>query len=124
MDKLGVFICSGCGIGDALDVDAVKAVAEEGGAKCAISHPWLCENEGLEAIRSAVADNSLDGILLAACSDRAKVSEFEGLTSDDGPAPAQGIIVFRVDGKLPGFVRLFWRLDGERDDYLGRIVVV
>jgi quinone-modifying oxidoreductase subunit QmoB len=92
MDKTGVFICSGCGIGDALDLDAVGSVADERGATTTLSHPCLCDDEGLEAIRSAVAENSLDSILVAACSDRAKAPEFDSLTTDDGPSLARVVL--------------------------------
>ncbi len=83
MDKLGVFLCSGCGIGDALDLDAVASAAGEHGAKFSLSHPCLCGEEGLTAVRQAVADNALDGLLMCACSERAKTAEFASLGADD-----------------------------------------
>ncbi len=85
MDKMGVFLCSGCGIGDAVDLEAVASVAGESGAGTTLTHPCLCNPEGLETIRKATQENELEGILLAACSERAKAQEFAGLTSDDGP---------------------------------------
>jgi len=85
MEKLGFFLCSGCGIGDALDLDAVTEVAGENGATSTLTHECLCAPEGLAAIRKAVADDELDGILIGACSERAKTKEFTSLTAD-GPA--------------------------------------
>ena len=85
MDKVGVFLCSGCGIGDALDLDAVAGVADENGAATTLTHPCLCEAAGLEAVRAAAEEQGLNGILLAACSDRAKVQEFAALPTDDRP---------------------------------------
>ena len=38
MDKLGVFLCTGCGIGDAIDVDAVIEAAD-GPRVCYHPHP-------------------------------------------------------------------------------------
>jgi len=85
MEKIGVILCSGCGIGDALDLDAVNSVATESGAAATLTHECLCAPEGLDAIRQVVADNELDGILIGACSERAKTEEFNSLTVD-GPA--------------------------------------
>ncbi len=82
MDKLGVFLCTGCGIGDALDVDEVISAANEKGCAAAVTHECLCNPEGLATIRSAVSDNALDGVLLAACSERAKATEFAPLTEE------------------------------------------
>jgi quinone-modifying oxidoreductase subunit QmoB len=83
MDRLGLFLCSGCGIGDALDFDAIGEVADECGAATTVTHECLCAQEGLDAIRGAVSENELDGILVAACSERAKAEEFARLTEDD-----------------------------------------
>jgi quinone-modifying oxidoreductase subunit QmoB len=85
MDKLGVFLCTGCGIGEAIDVDVVFEGAEETGCACTLTHECFCGSEGLEAIKNTVAENDLDGILVAACSERAKTQEFNSLTID-GPA--------------------------------------
>ena len=85
MDKVGVFLCTGCGIGDVLDVDEVIEAANEGGCACTLTHECLCAPEGLEAIKGAVSENDLNGILVAACSDRAKATEFTSLTTD-GPS--------------------------------------
>lgn len=82
MDKLGVFLCSGCGIGDALDLDAVIEVAEGNSAKATLTHECLCAPEGLDAIRAAVSENEIDGALICACSERAKIKEFAGLAGD------------------------------------------
>jgi len=85
MDKLGVFLCTGCGIGEAIGVDEVIEAADEHGCACTLTHECFCAPEGLEAIKSTVAENELDGILVAACSERAKTSEFAALTVD-GPS--------------------------------------
>ena len=84
MDKLGVFLCTGCGIGDAVDVDEVIDAADEHGCETTLTHECLCNPDGLAAIKGSVTDNDLDGILVAACSERAKTEEFMSLTVD-GP---------------------------------------
>ncbi len=85
MDKLGVFLCTGCGIGEAVDVDEVIEAANEHGCACTLTHECFCGPEGLEAIKSTVADNALNGILVAACTERVKTKEFAALTVD-GPS--------------------------------------
>ena len=85
MDKLGVFLCTGCGIGATVDADDVFEAANEHGCACTLAHECFCAPEGLEAIKSAIAENELNGILVAACSERAKTKEFNALTVD-GPS--------------------------------------
>ncbi|MCJ7754834.1 MAG: hydrogenase iron-sulfur subunit, partial [Thermoanaerobaculales bacterium] len=85
MDKVGVFLCSGCGIGEALDMDSVIEAANDVGCACTLTHECLCAPEGLDAIKGAISDNDLNGILVAACSERAKTTEFAALTTD-GPS--------------------------------------
>ena len=86
MEKLGVFLCSGCGIGEAVDLDAVAEVADEKGAATTLTHPCLCEADGLGTIRSTAETEELDGLLVCACSQRAKRREFENLSDDGMPA--------------------------------------
>jgi quinone-modifying oxidoreductase subunit QmoB len=85
MDKVGVFLCSGCGIGEALDMDSVIEAANDVGCAFTLTHECLCAPEGLDAIKGAISDNNLNGILVAACSERAKTTEFAALTTD-GPS--------------------------------------
>jgi quinone-modifying oxidoreductase subunit QmoB len=75
MDRNGVFLCTGCGIGEALDIDALTATASEGGRSC-VTHPCWCSPEGVAALRAAVTEGNLNGVLVAACSARAKTEEF------------------------------------------------
>ncbi len=82
MDKLGVFLCTGCGIGDALNIDEVIEAANEKGCTATLTHECLCAPEGLAAIRASVSENGLNGLLLAACSDRAKANEFAPLKAE------------------------------------------
>lgn len=71
MEKIGVFLCSGCGIGEALDMEALQGVAEEAGA-AAIVHPCLCSDEGVAAIHAAVETGEVDSLVLAGCSPRSQ----------------------------------------------------
>ncbi len=76
MQRLGVFLCSGCGIGEALDVSGLASLADELGAASCTTHPCLCAAEPVAAMRAAVESRELDGLLVAACSSRVKTDAF------------------------------------------------
>ncbi|MBN1652286.1 MAG: hydrogenase iron-sulfur subunit [Deltaproteobacteria bacterium] len=75
MDKIGIFLCSGCEIDSAIKLDGLQAVANENGISTTIN-PCLCSPEGVAAIRKAVDDGQINGVLIGACSPRAKSDEF------------------------------------------------
>ncbi|MCU0579671.1 MAG: hydrogenase iron-sulfur subunit [Desulfobacterota bacterium] len=76
--KLGVYICEGCGIGESLDIAALKKVAtKEFKAPVCKSHPWLCGAEGLEMIKADLTNEGVNTLSLVACSPRVKTDEFE-----------------------------------------------
>jgi quinone-modifying oxidoreductase subunit QmoB len=76
--KLGLYLCSGCGIGDAVDVPKLAAMAETYGkpAVCK-THSCLCGPEGIAAIRDDLAREGLNTLCLAACSPRAMTEVFD-----------------------------------------------
>ncbi len=76
--KLGVYICAGCGIGESLDIEALKKLAtKEFKAPICKSHPWLCGTEGLEMIKADMANEGVNTMSLVACSPRVKTNEFD-----------------------------------------------
>ena len=76
-EKFGAYICSGCGIGDALDVEGLAGIAtKEGKAAVCKTHACLCSEEGLALINGDISGEGLDGVVIAACSPRVKVEEF------------------------------------------------
>ena len=66
MDKVGVFLCTGCGIGQSLAADKLEALARESGAVQVASNPCLCGPEGVASVRAAVEGGAVDGLVLAA----------------------------------------------------------
>ncbi len=76
MERVGVFLCTGCDIGASLKADKLEALAKEGGALHWGASQCLCGPEGVSSIRSAVDSGKLDGVVLAACSQRHKQQEF------------------------------------------------
>jgi quinone-modifying oxidoreductase, subunit QmoB len=76
--KLGVYICAGCGIGESLDIEALKKVAtKEFKAPVCKSHPWLCGVEGVEMIKTDMAQEGVNTLSLVACSPRVKTEVFD-----------------------------------------------
>jgi len=83
--KIAVYICSGCGIGDALDIDRLGKVAtDESSVPICKTHPNLCSQEGVELIKKDMADEGANTLVLAACSHRVMVDvfNFEGCIVD------------------------------------------
>ncbi len=74
--KPEVYICTGCGIGEALDAERLSAMAEEEYGVSVTRHPILCGPEGLAALGQAGQGEDVQRIVIAACSPRAKTDEF------------------------------------------------
>ncbi len=75
--KLGIYICGGCGIGEAVDTaQLAKAAANAAkGAVCRV-HPYLCGSEGVGLIRQDLAAGAVTLPVIAACSPRMKTDIF------------------------------------------------
>jgi len=76
-EKVGVYICSGCGIGEVIDTEALKKAA--GGAAACQIHDYLCGPEGLALIRADLEGETpkVDRVVVAACSPRMKTDAFQ-----------------------------------------------
>ncbi len=72
--KYGVYICEGCGIGESLDVEALKGVAEEEGLT-AKTHPILCSREGGDFLKKEI-EGGVNTLVLCACSRRVNFDTF------------------------------------------------
>ena len=81
--KYGVYICTGCGIGDALDIEGLCGVPKEEGLGVK-THPFLCGKEGVELIKKDIADEGINTLVIAGCSRRVNfdVFDFEGCIVD------------------------------------------
>jgi len=78
--KYGVYICKGCGIGSAVNIDNVIKEA----AKTAKlppdkikTHDILCSPDGISMINKDIKDEGVNAITIAACSPRVKYEEFD-----------------------------------------------
>ena len=81
--KYGVYICTGCGIGDALIMDELCGVPEEEGLSVK-THPFLCSKEGVDLIEKDIADDGVNTLIIAGCSRRVNydVFKFDGCIVD------------------------------------------
>jgi quinone-modifying oxidoreductase subunit QmoB len=80
--KYGVYICAGCGIGDALDMKALCEIPEEEGVPVK-THPFLCGKDGVELIKKDI-EAGTNTLVIAACSRRVNfdVFRFDGCIVD------------------------------------------
>ena len=69
--KVGVYLCSGCGIGETLDFDQLVQVASKENKVpiCKVS-PWLCSEENVEMIKKDIESEKLNRVIIGACSQR------------------------------------------------------
>ena len=81
--KYGVYICTGCGIGDALDIEALSGVAEDEGLPVQ-THPMFCGKEGVDLLKKDIEENGINTLVLCACSRRVNfdVFTFDGCIVD------------------------------------------
>ena len=75
--KSGIYLCEGCGIADAIDVEALEALAT-GDLKTphCKRHAALCSEEGVALIAKDVADGTVNQTIIAACSPRVMTDRF------------------------------------------------
>ena len=75
--KSGIYLCQGCGIGDAVNVDELEQVAKsEFRIGHCVKHKALCSEDGLAAIKKDLGDGTVNGMVIAACSHRVMADKF------------------------------------------------
>jgi len=74
--KYSAYICTGCGIGDAIDTEALCGVASsEMGMECK-THQALCSADGRALIEGDINVNGVNTVVVGACSPRVMQDEF------------------------------------------------
>ena len=63
------YLCTGCGIGDALDVDGLKDAASDAGIAMN-DHACLCGAEGRSLIEKDITEKGVNTVVVGACSPR------------------------------------------------------
>lgn len=74
--KLAFYACTGCGIGDALNIEQLSKVAAKGKIPLCRSHSALCSQEGVELIKSDMEKEGVNTIFIGACSPRVMYDRF------------------------------------------------
>jgi len=75
--KLGTYICNGCGIAERLDCGQLAELASsEGKAAVVRQHPFLCSAAGVAEIHRDISEQGINQVIVAACSRRAKTAAF------------------------------------------------
>ena len=89
MQRIGVFICwCGSNIAGTVDVAAVaEAVRTEPGVVFSTDYQYMCSEGGQSAIRQAVRDYALTGIVVCACSPRMHEATFRKTAATAGLNP-------------------------------------
>ncbi len=82
--KYGVYICTGCEIGDALDIEKLCEVPKEEGFGNVKTHPFFCGKEGVELLKKDISAEGVNTLVIAACSRRVNfdVFRFDGCIVD------------------------------------------
>jgi len=72
--KIMTYICTGCDIGDSLDIEKLSGVATGMNVEVK-THDNLCSDDGVAVINADI-DGGVNTVVLAACSQRAKTDAF------------------------------------------------
>ncbi|MDR1885413.1 MAG: CoB--CoM heterodisulfide reductase iron-sulfur subunit A family protein [Synergistaceae bacterium] len=89
MQKIGVFVCwCGSNIAATVDVEAVaQASLSEPGVVFSTNYQYMCSEGGQSAIRNAIAEHGLTGIVVCACSPRMHEATFRKTAAVAGLNP-------------------------------------
>ncbi len=75
--KTAAYICSGCELGNRLDVAQLSKIAQKEGKMALVrEHAFLCNEEGVQMIRDDIEKEAVTHICIAACSRRSKTEAF------------------------------------------------
>jgi len=77
-NKTGVYICTGCEIGDNLNMEKVTGYIDEECSPAVMKqHPFLCSREGAEEIKKDIEGEGINKVCIAACSPRVMWDVFD-----------------------------------------------
>ncbi len=78
--KFGVYLCKGCGIGDAIDFESLtKVIKKEGKIQHIKEHDIMCSPEAREMVLEDIKPEGegINALVIAACSPRVKYEELD-----------------------------------------------
>jgi quinone-modifying oxidoreductase subunit QmoB len=81
--EYGVYICTGCGIGDALNIEELCNLPKEEGIPVK-THPVLCGKDGVDLIKKDIQEEGINTLVICACSRRVNfdIFKFDGCIVD------------------------------------------
>lgn len=75
--KTAVYLCTGCGIGDAIDIGPLSDIAaDEYKIGICRDHGFLCGTEGVSLIKKDIEEEGVNALIIAACSQRVNYDVF------------------------------------------------
>jgi quinone-modifying oxidoreductase subunit QmoB len=74
--KYCAYICTGCGIGDTLDIEALSGVVSSEMSMDCKTHECLCGAAGRALIEKDINDDGVNTVVIGACSPRVMQDEF------------------------------------------------
>jgi len=76
--KLGLFICSGCEISNCINIENLAAtISKEAKIPLVVTNQFLCGSEAISKIKQDIAEQELNRVVIAGCSARTKIEEFD-----------------------------------------------
>ncbi|HYH50893.1 MAG TPA: FAD-dependent oxidoreductase, partial [Acidimicrobiia bacterium] len=69
-ERTDLYVCTGCGIGETLDAEALAALGQSALQRPGEVHGPLCIPEGVAALREGLASAEASRVVIAACSER------------------------------------------------------
>ncbi len=76
--KIAVYICTGCGIGDALDIEQLSQTeTDDVSPDLCQNHPHLCSQAGVDLIKKDIENEGANALIIAACSPRVLYDVFD-----------------------------------------------
>ncbi len=76
--KFGVYICKGCGIAEAVNIEKLSNVAtKDMKMPFCKTHDILCSPAGIQLIKDDISKDGVNTVIIAACSPRVKYEEFD-----------------------------------------------
>ena len=99
--KIGAYLCKGCGLGERLNFTPLENAAKRAGKAAIVrTHPFLCNQEGVDMIQADIEKEGVTRVVIAACSRRAKTEAFRFDTVAVSRANLrEGVIWVRPDTK-------------------------
>lgn len=79
--KLGVYVCSGCGIGECVDTQKLESIAQSEGKAAIIRTSTAFCLEDAALIHADVTAGVVDGVVVAACSPRVNTDVFRSVSA-------------------------------------------